>query len=184
MSARSRAHRGALRFYGRLPVRARRWVVRRVSPHFTVGTICVVERPDGHILLIQHAYRQRWGIPGGLLDRGETTADAAHREVAEEVGLAIDLIGEPAVVVDPVPRRVDVVYRARVARGTDPSEARPASPEIVEVGWFPPTGLPELQFETAQAIQALARASYSPAARPLPGQPRGSASGRSGGLGE
>jgi hypothetical protein len=40
--------------------------------------------------------------------------------------------------------------------------------EVLEARWFLPTELPELQFETAQAIQSLARASYAPPARPLP----------------
>ena len=42
------------------------------------------------------------------------------------------------------------------------------SPEIVELRWFSPTELPHVQPETASALQALARASYAPPARPLP----------------
>jgi ADP-ribose pyrophosphatase YjhB (NUDIX family) len=102
-----------------------------------------------------------------LLRRHETPEDAAVREIAEEVGLAIELISEPVVVLDPKPRRIDIVFRARPVEGADASNARPMSPEIVEVAWFSPTELPRLQHETAQAVQALARASYSPPARPL-----------------
>ena len=141
--------------------------VRRVAPSFTVGSMCVIERADGRVLLIRHLYRKRWGIPGGLLQRGETPADAARREVLEEVGLDIDLIGEPMVNVDARPRRVDVVFRARPVDERAADSARPCSVEIIDARWFDPTGFPELQFETAQAIQALARASYAPPARPL-----------------
>jgi 8-oxo-dGTP diphosphatase len=162
------AHRTALRIYRRLPVQGRRAVVRILTPTFTVGSICVVEREDGRVLLIQHFYRKRWGIPGGLLNRHEQGAAAAVREVREEVGLDIELVGEPAVVVDPVPRRVDLVYRARPAPGVDPDSARPCSPEIVRAEWHHVTDLPELQHETATAFQALARASARPPARPLP----------------
>jgi hypothetical protein len=53
-------------------------------------------------------------------------------------------------------------------RDADVDLVGPSSVEIVEVGWFSPTELPELQWETVQALQALARASLSPPARPLP----------------
>lgn len=150
-----------------MPTRVRRMAVRRVTPSFTVGSMCVIERTDGRMLLIRHVYRRRWGIPGGLLQRHETAADAARREVLEEVGLDIELIGEPMVNVDADPRRVDIVFRARPVDDATADDARPCSVEVIEVRWFGPTELPELQFETAQAIQALARASYAPPARPL-----------------
>lgn len=160
--------RYALLVYRRLPTPMRRMAVRRMAPSFTVGSMCVIERADGRVLLIRHLYRKRWGVPGGLLQRNETPSDAARREVLEEVGLDIELVGEPVVNVDAEPRRVDVVFRARPIDDRDADRAQPCSVEIVEAQWFRPTDLPELQFETAQAIQALARASYAPPARPLP----------------
>ncbi len=60
--------------------------------------------------------------------------------------------------VDPRPRRVDVIFRARLANGTDADSVRPTSVEIVEARWFPSEDLPELQHETAGALVALARA--------------------------
>lgn len=152
-----RLHLALLRAYRRLPTWARRRAVRTVSPTFTVGAMCFIDRGDDHLLLVRHVYRQRWGVPGGLLDRGEEAADGARREVFEEVGLAIDLVGEPLVVVDPEPRRVDIIYRARLADGADAASVSPGSPEIVEARWFPRSGLPELQHETAGALVALGR---------------------------
>jgi len=154
--------------YRRLPRRLRRAVVRRVTPMFSVGAICLIERDDGRVLLIRQSYRTHWGLPGGLLQRREDPSDAAKREIKEEVGLDITLVSEPAVVVDATPKRIDIVYRARPVRDADANRVRPSSVEIVEAGWFSPTELPHLQRETAQAIQALARASLSPPARPLP----------------
>jgi ADP-ribose pyrophosphatase YjhB (NUDIX family) len=139
-----------------------------VAPTFTAGAICFIERADGRVLLIRQSYRTHWGLPGGLLQRGEHPSDAAKREIREEVGLDIQLVSEPAVVIDATPRRIDIVYRARPARDADADLARPSSVEIVEAGWFVPTEFPDLQRETAQAIQALARASLAPPARPLP----------------
>ncbi len=151
-------HLSLLRTYRRLPTWARRRAVRMLSPTFTVGAMCFIERSDGDLLLVRHVYRKRWGVPGGLLDRGEDAADGARREVFEEVGLTIDLLGEPLVVVDPDPRRVDIIYRARPSVDADLDAVAPGSPEILEARWFPRSELPELQHETASALVALGRA--------------------------
>jgi hypothetical protein len=73
----------------------------------------------------------------------------------------VTLVGEPAVVVDPGERRVDVVYAARLADGEDPEAAIPVSAEIVECRWFAADERPELQRETAQALAALDRRAAS-----------------------
>ncbi|MGI8937532.1 MAG: NUDIX hydrolase [Iamia sp.] len=150
----AQGHLALLHVYRRLPRWLRLFVVHRMTPSFTVGSICVVERDDGALLLVRHSYRRRWGFPGGLANRGEEVADAARREAKEEVGLTIELLGEPAVVVDPDPRRVDIVFWARALRA---DEAAPDSPEIVELAWFAPDELPELQHEASSALAALAR---------------------------
>lgn len=154
-----RAHLLLLHVYRRLPRSLRLFIVHQITPSFTVGSICVIERDDGALLLVRHSYRRRWGFPGGLANRGEQVADAARREAMEEVGIHIELLGEPAVVVDPDPRRVDVVFRARPA---GEQEAKPGSPEIVELAWFAPDHLPELQHEASSALVALARARGGP----------------------
>jgi len=165
-----RLHRLALQVFRRLPVRARRRVVRTLAPGYTVGSICMIERPDGALLLVRQSYRKGWAVPGGLLKRGETPEDAARREVLEEVGLDIELVGEPAVVVAPTARRVDLVFRARPAPGADPAAAHPISPEIVEAEWFATDAFPDLQAETSGALVALARSARNPQAVPLPAE--------------
>jgi 8-oxo-dGTP diphosphatase len=155
-------HRMALRAYRSMPTMVRRWLVRLIAPKFTVGSTAVIERPDGHILLVRQSYRNRWGVPGGLLKRGEDPSVGVRREVFEEIGLAIELVGPPAVVVDAVPQRIDIVFRARPVSLAHLGDVRPSSPEIVEVRWFAPDALPELQFETADAMVALARQRPTP----------------------
>jgi ADP-ribose pyrophosphatase YjhB (NUDIX family) len=94
-----------------------------------------------------------------LCQSREDVADAARREVREEVGVEAVLIGEPAVVVDPGERRVDVVFAARLLLDGERAAPRPVSPEIVECRWFAPDeiGSLPLQREAAQAMAALAR---------------------------
>lgn len=163
----ARLHTVLLHVYRRLPRSLRRGIVRTIAPSFTVGAVCLIERSDGAVLLVRQVYRRGWGVPGGLTRRGEDIAECARREVREEVGLQVELRGEPAVVVDPEPQRIDIVYRARPADGADVDAVRPCSPEIAEVRWFPVEELPDLQHETVSALVALARAESPRQLRPL-----------------
>lgn len=59
----------------------------------TVGVVCL--RGD-QVLLIKRGTPPRlgqWSLPGGRLERGETTAVAALRELAEETGVQAELLG-------------------------------------------------------------------------------------------
>lgn len=165
----ARLHRLALQVFSLLPRVLRRGVVRLVAPKYTVGAICLIERSDGRVLLVRQTYRNRWGLPGGLVARRESPAEAARREVAEEVGLDVELVGEPTVVVEPRLQRVDMVFRARPAPGADPDALRISTAEITTCEWFDPTSLPELQIETASALVSLARAARRDMAAPTEG---------------
>jgi 8-oxo-dGTP diphosphatase len=41
----------------------------------------------GQVLLVQPTYKDHWEIPGGYVEAGETPAQAAAREVREELGI-------------------------------------------------------------------------------------------------
>lgn len=62
------------------------WFVARPQHHGAVIAIWL----GGKILMIRHSYRNRLSFPGGGVGRGEDPADAAVRELREELGLAID----------------------------------------------------------------------------------------------
>lgn len=63
--------------------------VTKPRPIATVGAVLV--REDGRVLMIRtHKWSDRWGIPGGKIERGETSEDALRREVREETGLVVD----------------------------------------------------------------------------------------------
>ena len=48
------------------------------------------------MLVVRRAHdpgRGRWSLPGGRVEHGESLEQAVHREVAEETGLLIDIVG-------------------------------------------------------------------------------------------
>ena len=155
MSAGGRLARAGFTAFGWLPRRARRVVIRWWGPSYTVGALCVII--DGSdVLLARHTYREGWSSPGGLLGRGERPERSAVREVQEEVGLDVDLEeGGPVPVVWPGFRRIDLVYRARLAPGARRDDAAVRSPELREVRWCPLEDLPDLDSATTEALVAL-----------------------------
>src|SRR5687768_8044699 len=86
----------------------------------------VATSPDGHVLLIERGWdphKGQWAHPGGHVDPGETSRDAAARELAEEAGVyaapeELDQIGtfdQPDR--DPRGRYVTVAYHLTVIPG-------------------------------------------------------------------
>lgn len=64
-------------------------------PIILVGANVIISNQDKEILL-QKRLNGQWGLPGGLMELGETIEDTARREVLEETGLFIgelDLVG-------------------------------------------------------------------------------------------
>lgn len=60
-----------------------------ISPTPKLGALAVVIH-DGHVLLAQRKKQPDaglWGFPGGHVEWGETTLDAAVRELREETGV-------------------------------------------------------------------------------------------------
>jgi 8-oxo-dGTP diphosphatase len=114
-------------------------VSREYPDHPRVGVGAVVLH-DRRVLLVRRGGQPsmgKWTLPGGLVELGETTAEAVRREIAEECDLDIRL-GGVAGVVDRVVRDeagrvryhyvlVDYVAFSdtdRVRAGSDAAEAR------------------------------------------------------------
>src|SRR5918997_3125572 len=86
----------------------------RTGRHFTVAVFVVREKK---VLLHRHRKLGMWLPPGGHIERDELPDDAALREVFEETGLRVELVGE---------RREDV---------SDPVQLyRPAGGQLEKIG--------------------------------------------------
>jgi 8-oxo-dGTP diphosphatase len=102
---------------------------------------CVVFDPQGRLLLIRRKnppFQGQYALPGGFVDYGETTEQAAARELLEETGLearALDLIGvysDPDR--DPRGHCVSVAYLVRVA-AFEPQAGDDAAHAEFVAGW-------------------------------------------------
>lgn len=59
-------------------------------PLILVGAVALILNEKDEVLLQQrNERRKRWGLPGGLMDPGESTEETAIRESLEETGLTI-----------------------------------------------------------------------------------------------
>src|SRR5690606_33366259 len=111
-------HAAAYPVYFRLPRRLRRWLVRRVTPTYTVGAVVLLRDETDRLLLLRQPPGTRgWSLPAGLLGRGESPIDGAVRELAEETGVRLDPAqlrpAVPNAVVHHRGRWVDMVFEAR-----------------------------------------------------------------------
>lgn len=119
----------------------------------------VVTTTDDHVLLIKRGWdphKGMWALPGGHVDPGETSRDAAARELAEEASVyalpaeleQIGVFDRPDR--DPRGRYITVAYRLTVIPG-QPIEA---GDDATRAEWWPLADLPPLAFDHAEIIAA------------------------------
>jgi ADP-ribose pyrophosphatase YjhB (NUDIX family) len=115
-------------------------------PKLALSANAVLRDPQGRIALVRNTYRDGWSLPGGVVDDNEAPADAAVREVREELGFEA---AGPA-------KLLAVQWAARgqgpvqflsltfdVGRCEDPALLVPQEEEIAEIGFFAADELPE-----------------------------------------
>lgn len=129
----------------------------------TVGVGAVIWNAERQVLLIRRTKEPRigqWSLPGGKVEKGESLHDAVRREVREETGLEIEILGLAGVAetIDDVGaggrHYVLIDYGAQVVSG----EARAAS-DAADATWFSYSDLARLPLwsETHRIVAASAR---------------------------
>lgn len=113
----------------------------RLRRRLTLGVRIVVHDAEGRILLVRHTYAPGWLFPGGGVERGETAAQAARRELAEEAGIIaagpMSLFGLYA-----NEENFPGDHVALLVLESFEQQDRKTSLEIAEMGFFSPQELP------------------------------------------
>jgi 8-oxo-dGTP pyrophosphatase MutT (NUDIX family)/ribosomal protein S18 acetylase RimI-like enzyme len=113
----------------------------RAGPVHVTASAIVVGRPVSSrhgVLLHRHKRLRLWLQPGGHIDDGESPAQAAVREAAEETGLTGELLDDGRLVhvdVHPGPRR-HTHLDLRYLLGAPPVRPAPPAGESQDVAWF------------------------------------------------
>jgi 8-oxo-dGTP pyrophosphatase MutT (NUDIX family) len=162
-------HGLALAVWRRFPPRLAGFLKGLLARKWLVGAVAVMideKTSPPAVLLVEHSYRRKgaWGLPGGSLEsipgdpakpRDDVSPDdaiecALRREIWEELGIEIDVIGllridaVPYIPEEPGPYRLDFYFRcapregfAAFRRRLDARQARPCSPEIRQIRLVP-----------------------------------------------
>ena len=136
-----------------------------------VPSVTAAVRDDqGRLLLIHKIDNDRWALPGGAMDLGESVADAAVREVEEETGVRVEVTGLVGIYTDPrhvmayddgeVRQEFSVCFHARVVSG----EPRQDGVETKAAKWVDVTDVPGLDIHPSmrRRIDAALSASSEP----------------------
>ena len=133
---------------------------RRYPDRPIVGVLAVVVRGD-RVLVVRRANPPmpgRWGFPGGVLELGETVAQGAMRELAEETGVEAEA-GGPLTVIDTIDRdeegRVRYHYTLVAMIGHWQSGEGVAADDADEVAWLTRAEIIEQNLPTAPALLPL-----------------------------
>ncbi|MHA6631841.1 NUDIX hydrolase [Pseudonocardia sichuanensis] len=114
------------------------------------STTAAVRDDAGRLLLIHKIDNDLWALPGGAMEIGESIADGAVREVAEETGVTVEVTGVVGIYTDPghvmayddgeVRQEFSVCFHARVLSG----KPREDGSETKEVRWVAPADVATL----------------------------------------
>ena len=118
----------------------------------------IVTNPAGELLLVHKTDNNRWALPGGGMDPGESIAQAAIRETKEETGIDIEVTGVVGLYTNPrhviayddgeVRQQCSVCFTTRLLGGE-----LTTSSETSEVGFVPLERLDDLNIHPSMRLR-------------------------------
>lgn len=132
------------------------------------SVVAIVHDDQGRVLMIHKTDNDRWALPGGGHEPGESIADTVVREVKEETGYDVEVETITGTYTNPrhvmayddgeVRQQFSIAFRARLVGG----EKRTSS-ESDEVEWLTPEQIdrlnlhPSMRLRLAHALQDTTR---------------------------
>lgn len=105
-------------------------------PKHIVAVCGYITNQNGEVLLVRNFHRaDTMEMPGGQVEEGETLEEAVHREIFEETGVTVQLIGVTGIYQNVTSNVVCIVFKGEYVSGT----LTPAEGETSEVVFAPLT---------------------------------------------
>ncbi|MFC5175601.1 NUDIX hydrolase [Nocardioides taihuensis] len=122
------------------------------------SVVAIVQDDDDRVLLIHKTDNDLWALPGGGHEIGESIADTVIREVKEETGYDVEVLGISGTYTNPshvmayedgeVRQQFSLAFRAKLLGGS----ARTSS-ESKEVAWLSPDEARSLEMHPSMRIR-------------------------------
>lgn len=105
----------------------------------SAGGLIFNERNE--LLIVEPSYKERWDIPGGVSEAGETLLDTVLREVHEELGIKVEARSLLCIDLkpgrEPVPDSIQSIFEIVPLSAQQLADIRVDGDEIIDYGFFP-----------------------------------------------
>ena len=122
------------------------------------SVVAIVRDDEGRILMIHKTDNNRWALPGGGHEPGESIADTVVREVKEETGYDVEVETITGTYTNPhhvmayddgeVRQQFSIAFRAKLIGG-----AKRTSDESSEVEWLAPDEISDLDLHPSMRLR-------------------------------
>jgi len=122
------------------------------------SVVAIVQDDEGRVLMIHKTDNNRWALPGGGHEPGESIAETVIREVKEETGYDVDVETITGTYTNPhhvmqyddgeVRQQFSIAFRARLVGGD-----RRTSSESDEVEWLTPEQIEALDLHASMRLR-------------------------------
>lgn len=122
------------------------------------SVVAIVQDDEGRILMIHKTDNEKWALPGGGHEPGESISDTVVREVREETGYDVEVQTLTGIYTNPnhrmsyddgeVRQQFSIAFRARLIGGD-----KRTSSESSEVEWLKPEQIEQLDLHPSMRLR-------------------------------